>query len=330
MKYLDLLKELFQKDWFDPSQSFFKLLVVRLTFLIIISLSLITMWVILKHGNYSACYTSDCFNNLVIIFKVPLGLFAMLIPVIAVYAANHRSEQTKRQISLSKEQNNFINYYKHIEEFEKYTGRLGLNKYVSNINRVHMCMFGENKDTTFELTHDTLHEVTRLSKEVYLSFRRFEKFLSNTGRKDLSEREIDKSVNQQLQAIKSKIGHMYNSLYLKDEFSDVYKIEEKNEMFKPDGRTIFDVQKALKPIKSSIEVVNDLLLFSTNYDILPTFYCLMDMDLDKVNNVYKFHMAKLSAVERSAKYSIQVHMGPLNERIKEFDDGVDYGRFGIN
>ena len=38
----------------------------------------------------------------------------------ALLAANHRSEQTKAQISSNAQQNLFANFYKHIEEFEKY------------------------------------------------------------------------------------------------------------------------------------------------------------------------------------------------------------------
>ncbi|MDZ7660947.1 hypothetical protein [Thiohalophilus sp.] len=45
---------------------------------------------------------------------------ALIIPIVALLAANHRSEQTKAQILSNNQQNIFSNYYKHIEEFEKY------------------------------------------------------------------------------------------------------------------------------------------------------------------------------------------------------------------
>lgn len=59
-------------------------------------------------------------NELVSIFQIPLGIVALLIPVLAVYAANHRSEQSREIIRLTQIQNFFTNYYKHLEEFCNY------------------------------------------------------------------------------------------------------------------------------------------------------------------------------------------------------------------
>ncbi|WP_404466222.1 hypothetical protein LG331_08015 [Vreelandella aquamarina] len=60
-------------------------------------------------------------NGLLEVFKVPLGILALLFPVVALVSASHRSEQTKKQIIISESQNSFANYYKHVEEFEKIT-----------------------------------------------------------------------------------------------------------------------------------------------------------------------------------------------------------------
>lgn len=109
-----------KKTWFNPDKPFFHLWVVRLTFLSIISFSTLVAFGIADTLTFTKCYSSTCFNNTLVNFKVPLGILSLLIPIIAVFAANHRSEQTKRQIVLSQEQNNFTNYYKHLEEFEKY------------------------------------------------------------------------------------------------------------------------------------------------------------------------------------------------------------------
>ncbi|SET40440.1 hypothetical protein [Thalassotalea agarivorans] len=107
-------------NWFDPDKAFFELAVVRCTFVLVIISAVVVACLILINGDYSSCFTSSCFNVSVSNFKVPLGVLSLLIPIIAVFAANHRSEQTKRQIELSQVQNNFSNYYKHLEEFEKY------------------------------------------------------------------------------------------------------------------------------------------------------------------------------------------------------------------
>lgn len=61
------------------------------------------------------------------LFKVPGTFLAMGLAAVSLVATNHRSEQTSLQISrtskqieITEQQNKFANYYKHIEEFEKY------------------------------------------------------------------------------------------------------------------------------------------------------------------------------------------------------------------
>lgn len=72
-------------------------------------------------------YTSDLnflkgyegLNSALDIFKVPLGILALVFPLVALAASSHRSEQSKKQIIISESQNSFANYYKHLEEFDK-------------------------------------------------------------------------------------------------------------------------------------------------------------------------------------------------------------------
>lgn len=53
------------------------------------------------------------------IFKLPLLTLGLIVPLTALSAAMHRSEQTARQINTQNEQNNFSNHFKHLEEFKK-------------------------------------------------------------------------------------------------------------------------------------------------------------------------------------------------------------------
>lgn len=78
--------------------------------------------------------TANGFNYFSDQFKVPAALLAIGFTLVGLCAANHRSEQTKKQIertsiqisltnnqiNLTVEQNIFANHYKHLEEFEKY------------------------------------------------------------------------------------------------------------------------------------------------------------------------------------------------------------------
>lgn len=112
-----------QNTYFDPDTSFFGLKIVKFTALSFIATFMVMCSIIIYHselwGEWSLTHVG--FNNLLDYFKVPLGFLALAIPTGAVFAANHRSEQTKKQIVLTNKQNLFINYYKHIEEFEKFT-----------------------------------------------------------------------------------------------------------------------------------------------------------------------------------------------------------------
>lgn len=111
---------------FDPNKSFFSLPIVHNTTLTIVALSLsISVMIIINSDLWESWnFTYQGFNNLLEYFKIPLGILALLIPIGAVYAANHRSEQTKQQLKLTEKQNLFTNYYKHLEEFEKYSGKI--------------------------------------------------------------------------------------------------------------------------------------------------------------------------------------------------------------
>lgn len=52
-------------------------------------------------------------------FSVPLYTAALAFPLAAITISNYRADQAERQIKLSREQNVFVNYFKHHEEFEK-------------------------------------------------------------------------------------------------------------------------------------------------------------------------------------------------------------------
>lgn len=105
---------------FDPNKSLLTLPIVIWTFGITLFFSLFVMVCIIFTSNLVFDFTSDGFNRFINYFKVPIGIVSLNIPLIALFGANHRSEQTKAQLTLSKSQNNFANHFKHLEEFEKY------------------------------------------------------------------------------------------------------------------------------------------------------------------------------------------------------------------
>jgi len=63
--------------------------------------------------------SADGFNKAIELFKVPLGTLALLFPVIAIIASNHRANQFAKGLVRASEQNTFANYYTHREHFFK-------------------------------------------------------------------------------------------------------------------------------------------------------------------------------------------------------------------
>ncbi|WP_273527058.1 hypothetical protein [Pseudomonas sp.] len=57
------------------------------------------------------------FNKFIDIFKFPMGVLALIFPLVALVATNHRSRQSATQIKQGREQNTFSNFYKHKESF---------------------------------------------------------------------------------------------------------------------------------------------------------------------------------------------------------------------
>lgn len=68
-------------------------------------------------------WTGDNYAAFIKAFSFPLGVLALLAPALILVARNHRSAQAVRQILLASSQNNFVNYYKHHEEFDLHIRR---------------------------------------------------------------------------------------------------------------------------------------------------------------------------------------------------------------
>ncbi|MCE9680607.1 hypothetical protein LZP69_15755 [Shewanella sp. AS1] len=109
-----------KSEMFNPNKSFLSLPIVWFTVSTFLLLSCVSTAFIIYKSNLELDLSYNGFNSFISIFKFPLGISALIIPIIALLAANHRSEQTKEQIRVTNAQNVFSNYYKHIEEFTKY------------------------------------------------------------------------------------------------------------------------------------------------------------------------------------------------------------------
>ncbi len=154
---------------FDPDKSLLSLGIVKCTILATVVTSLFIHGVIAWTSNLELNLTYEGFNNFLKFFQFPIGVLGLNIPLIALYGANHRSEQTKKQISINAEQNHFSNKFKHLEEFEKYNKKYNdfLNpdvednktetkKYFAyieekNAREAYSKIFGESPNQNFEI-----------------------------------------------------------------------------------------------------------------------------------------------------------------------------------
>jgi hypothetical protein len=89
---------------------------------------------IVWNNSISYGMTYQHFNGVFEVFKFPLQMLIGMTASIALLAALHKSEQTRKQIYLANVQNNFVNYYKHLEEFKKYVDHLEPKKITAGNN----------------------------------------------------------------------------------------------------------------------------------------------------------------------------------------------------
>ena len=127
---------------FDPQKSLIELKVLWLVVGVFISLATIAALVVSSNSQLNPDYSYVGFNYALVVYRVPLAILALIIPIVALLAANHRSEQTKEQIRVANEQNSFSNYYKLIEEFEKYLNKIWNSElHTSSPRKLHKVLF---------------------------------------------------------------------------------------------------------------------------------------------------------------------------------------------
>lgn len=152
------------KNSFDPQKSFFELNIVRWTAGTIFGIALLATSTILTFSDLSKDLSYNGFNQAITVFKFPLGVLATLIPMIALLATNHRSEQTKEQIKVASNNNNFTNYFKHLSEFESYIEKHKVQKDINfkSLRNLHKLLFPQSKKGNFRASPELKHEVSSI------------------------------------------------------------------------------------------------------------------------------------------------------------------------
>lgn len=148
-KNLNNKKEWKSKDKNLFQSNFFRVMVITPLFLALVCTVLIE-W----HARSAPCSTAACFHNFLTLFKFPLGLASLAIPLGALAASYHRSIQTSYQISLQRAQNNFSSYFYHLEKFEqfyhsKYGQQAGID--AENLRYIHDKLFPNARSGNYEI-----------------------------------------------------------------------------------------------------------------------------------------------------------------------------------
>lgn len=152
---------------FDPHKSFFELRVVQATIFLGFSIAVVTSVIIASHSNLIPKLDYEGFNFFVKAYKVPIGILASLIPIIALLAANHRSVQTKEQIRVTQSNNNFSNFFKHQQAFEEYTSSINPTKSgISNFKILHKAIFPDARSGGLAVGSSYSESLEKLSSDI--------------------------------------------------------------------------------------------------------------------------------------------------------------------
>ncbi|PSV11670.1 hypothetical protein C0W59_19245 [Photobacterium kishitanii] len=155
---------------FDPNKSFLSLKILWLVVGVLVVISCIISGVISYNSKLYWDFSADGFNCFISLFRFPLGISALIIPIVALLAANHRSEQTKKQIELANTQNVFQNYYKHVEEFTKYVNSIE-SKLFFSVRKLHKYLYPYSKDGRYFLKIAVIEESEKVFKDSFKKIR---------------------------------------------------------------------------------------------------------------------------------------------------------------
>ena len=109
-------------------------------------------------------------NNFLQMFKLPIGIASLALPIVAVVAANHRSMQTAKQIAEQNAQNIFSNHLEHRDFFAKFIDeRMPFDKITIDTARLYEKLFPKAVDGDLKPNFDLVNEV--LSEIIHTLFK---------------------------------------------------------------------------------------------------------------------------------------------------------------
>lgn len=270
---------------FDPDKSFLDLTVVRTTIGIIGMVALLVTAFIAFHMPLTLDLSGDGFNHAVAQFKVPIGILTISIPLLALLAANHRSEQTKkqmiltlsqiertdRQITMVQGQNIFSNYFKHLEEFDKrFKGKDNdIAMHVTSPYKLHHFLFPNSRHGKLELSKNAIS----IAEDTATAFIRLCRRFKYEEHWSSSALKIDKKIRLLVERFKISQGSRTGTQILAD-----------GESFMLTGGQLgsFLVHNIL-----IFRYLDDILSFDEKYLTPPNLKHIVDLDMSKIPYDYK-------------------------------------------
>jgi hypothetical protein len=237
------IKDLFKVD---PLKSFTELPGFRLTILISILVSGVFTLLIIFNSDIVWKLDYVGFNSFVEIFKVPLSILAIAITVIAILATMHRSAQTKEQILSANKQNAFSNYYKHIEEFEKYMNTAIKSKTLifENLRLAHKCLFPNAFQGNYNVDNSYLEFIEK-------EFEQIKNLLNNFNH------DREETVHNLLFKIYNGIDQCFSYLYIRIKRSGSQQMEDERRIVVPSD----NIKIIINDIKDSSSILINILSF---------------------------------------------------------------------
>jgi hypothetical protein len=135
------------------------------------AISYIIWLIIIAHTSLEWDLSCEGANLFIEIFKVPLGALALIFPLVALVASNHRSQQSAKIIAMQNAQNIFANHYTHIEKLEEHCRKLDIYKstFLKDYNPriLHSVIYPKSKSGDFSLNADFLDKFKEMHLNLY-------------------------------------------------------------------------------------------------------------------------------------------------------------------
>lgn len=145
----------------------------------------------------------------------------------AVNAQEKMEKSLRAQLTEAKSQNNFANYYKHLEEFSKYCSSIEVreekNKITINARKLHKFLFMHMRDGDPKIPQNVCSRIFSVANNAKVLIDEVEIYIREKtgGALDLSSNVSEQHFMQRLVAINVKLGG-YVKVKIKTEFSSFF------------------------------------------------------------------------------------------------------------